>query len=163
MEVESYEQRLLASANELIGYLIKLGAEPADAKDIAQDALVKILEIDTQIPLENVRGWLYRVGRNLYFNHYKRNKNYTRIIDYLGTELEPLLSVGQHDSSLYAALQQLKEPEAALLVLKYEECLSFEEMAIIVNRPKDSLKTELYRVRKKLQKLLEQEDKRNED
>lgn len=47
---------------------------------------------------------------------------------------------------------KLSEREVNLLLMKYEQNFSIREIAFILERPAESLKTELYRARKKLKK-----------
>lgn len=157
MKLDAYEKQLLEIINELIGYLIKMGANNQDAQDIAQDTIIKILEIEAILPAKMIRPWIFRVGINLYFNLFNRKKKYQEILNLhilpthfatKETDYEPL----------YHALNQLDQKSANLLLMKYEQNLRIEEMAFILNRPKESLKTELYRARKKLQTIMNEEE-----
>lgn len=157
LKLDAYEKQLLEIINELIGYLIKMGANNQDAQDIAQDTIIKILEIEAILPAKMIRPWIFRVGINLYFNLFNRKKKYQEILNLhilpthfatKETDYEPL----------YHALNQLDQKSANLLLMKYEQNLRIEEMAFILNRPKESLKTELYRARKKLQTIMNEEE-----
>ncbi|MDF0479019.1 RNA polymerase sigma factor [Vagococcus sp. PNs007] len=157
MNLTHYEREVLAILNDLIGYLIKNGCAEQDAKDIAQDTIVKILEIEDVLPYSKIRPWIFRVGINLYYNLYNRKKRYQEILhqQYQSSEW---LELEVDYSELHEALAQLEVKDVTLLVLKYEEGLSFEEIGFILNRPKESLKTELYRLRKKLRKIMEERE-----
>lgn len=50
----------------------------------------------------------------------------------------------------------LKEEEFNIVLLKYVEKLSYKELSIIFNRSEDVLKTETYRIRKKLKKKIKE-------
>lgn len=148
------ENYLLQTANELIAYLRKIGASREDAQDIAQETLLKILEIETELPSDKIHAWMFRVGINLYFNLYKQTKRRRQI---LAENFEPEVeNWPEQDETLFVALNQLDLKAATLLVLKYSEKKSLSEMAFLLNRPEASLKTELYRARKKLKQLMEE-------
>ncbi|MGX7195992.1 RNA polymerase sigma factor [Enterococcus olivae] len=148
------EEYLLRTANELIAYLRKIGARLPDAQDIAQETLLKILEIETEIPPDKVHAWMFRVGTNLYFNLYKQTKRRQEILERDFPRIPEEWS--SYNEQLFIALNQLDLKAATVLILKYSEERSMKEMAFLLGRPESSLKTELYRARKKLKKILEE-------
>lgn len=157
MKIDRYETLILSLARELIGYLVKLGASPQDAEDIAQETIIKVLEADIILLGEQIRPWFYRVGINLYYNLYNRKKRYQEILDlHFSAEIESEFTADYR--LLYAGLNQLSLNEANLLILKYEQKLSLKEISFLLNRPVASLKTELYRTRKKMRVWLEREE-----
>jgi excinuclease ABC A subunit len=78
---KQFDRILFETTNELIGYLIKMGANPEDAKDVSQETLLKILEIETELSMDKIRPWMYRVGINLYFNLYNQTKRRAQILE----------------------------------------------------------------------------------
>ena len=114
MQLDQYEQYLFALTKDLIQYLQSIGASLQDAEDIAQESLVKILEIEQVLSADAIRPWLFRVGINRYFNLYNQTKRRNRILrQYLpvneGTEWQ------EADDQLYDALLQLPLTTATLL------------------------------------------------
>lgn len=57
-------------------------------------------------------------------------------------------------SILYESLAELSDKEVNLLLMKYEQNFSIQEITFILERPAESLKTELYRARKKLKNII---------
>ncbi|MCD5002919.1 RNA polymerase sigma factor [Enterococcus saccharolyticus] len=150
------ERLLIQTANDLIAHLTKMGASLQDSQDIAQETLLKLFEVETEVPLNQMRPWMYRVGINQYYNLYNQTKRRTQILQqyfhYIPEEWN------EYNDSLFNALNQLEVKTAHLLVLKYSEELTLKEIAFLLNRPEESLKTELYRARKKLRKKLEESE-----
>lgn len=62
MKLNQYEQYLFDLANEIVKFLVKNGSSVEDAQDIAQESIIKLLEIDNIIPPEKLRSWLYKVS-----------------------------------------------------------------------------------------------------
>ncbi|MEG0285937.1 MULTISPECIES: sigma-70 family RNA polymerase sigma factor [Vagococcus] len=159
MKLNHYEQYLFELSNEIIKFLVKNGSSIEDSQDIVQEAIIKLLEIDNVIPSEKIRSWLYKVALNSFYNLYKRKKRYDEIIErYFHTDFD--ITIVEADYSiLYASLEELSSKEVNLLLMKYEQKLSFKEIGFILNRPEESLRTELYRARKKLKAIyLKKED-----
>lgn len=154
MRLDAYEKEIVLYAKELVGYLIKSGASEQDAQDIAQDALLKILEIDESLAADKIKPWLFRVGINLYYNLYNRKKRYQEILTvHFNPNFEAVIEVDY--DHLYEILSELDLKTVNLLLMKYEQELSFKEIAFILGRPEGSLKTELYRARKKCKMIAE--------
>ena len=55
-------------------YLLRLGATPATASDLAQDTFVRWLEHDVAKVREHPRAYLYRIALHLFIDHGRRNK-----------------------------------------------------------------------------------------
>ena len=153
MKLDAYEDYLFNLSNELIKFLVKNGASVQDAQDIVQESLVKLLKIDNVIPPEKIKSWLYQVSINLYYNLYNRKKKYNDIINrYFTSDFE--INEPELDYSiLYTSLAKLSSKDRNLLLMKYEQNLTLKEMSMILNRPEESLKTELYRGRNRLRKI----------
>src|SRR5262247_3085192 len=51
--------------SRLRSFIRRRVADPADAEDILQDVLHRLIEAnEALVPIEHVTGWLYRVARN---------------------------------------------------------------------------------------------------
>lgn len=162
VKLDAYEEYLFQVSNELIKFLVKNGASIQDAQDIVQESIVKLLKIDNVIPAEKIKSWLYQVSINLYYNLYNRRKKYNEIINRYFTSNFDFEEPEMDYSILYTSLTRLASKDRELLLLKYEQNLTIKEISVILNRPEQSLKTELYRARKRLSKIyLESEDNEN--
>lgn len=150
MKLNQYEQYLFDLTNEIIKFLVKNGSSIEDAEDIAQESIVKLLEVDNIIPPEKLRSWMYKVSLNHFYNVYKRKKRYQDIINRFFYSHFDIDVIEEDYSTLYSSLEKLSSKEVNLLLMKYEQNLSLKEIAFILERPESSLKTELYRVRNKL-------------
>ena len=75
---------------------------------------------------------------------------------YLIPELKQIEKEAFDETYLLQALLDLKEEEFNIVLLKYIEKLSYKELSIIFNRSEDVLKTETYRIRKKLKKKIKE-------
>lgn len=152
------ESYLLMIAKRLTGYLIIHGATPSDAQDITQETLIKVLEIEDVLAPDALQPWMFRIGFNQYLDLYRTKKRRDQIIESFGYSLLPYTSAENY-SELYQAWETLTFNQRILLLMKYDERLSLEEMSFRLNRPASSLKTELYRARQALKKEIEKGEK----
>ncbi|MGX7198683.1 RNA polymerase sigma factor [Enterococcus nangangensis] len=168
MQLEAYDQLLLAWRRQLIGYLVKLGASLADAEDISQESLLTLLEYEEDLPPTKMKAWLFRVGINRYLDLYRQKKRQLEILlqDYYPLMVETLAEEETDSAALQAALAksfpQLSLVEQTLLYLKYDEKLAITDIGFLLKRPPASVKTELYRTRKKLRNIMLQALKEEE-
>ena len=157
MKWHGYEKELVHISNQIIKKKIKKGVQPEDAKDIVQSSLLKLFEFNHDISFDSLKSWLYRVSFNQFYTEYNRYKLMNSIKEkYLIPELKQIEKEAFDETYLLQALLDLKEEEFNIVLLKYIEKLSYKELSIIFNRSEDVLKTETYRIRKKLKKKIKE-------
>jgi RNA polymerase sigma-70 factor, ECF subfamily len=138
-----------------------------EALDLAQETFVRAW---TALP--NFRGqsqfrtWLYRIVTNLCYN---RLPNLRRSLNELGDDViaeipetdpsfaDPAHGLESHElrSSLYQAIDHLDENYRLLISLRYQNELSYEEIAAALNLPLGTVKTGLFRAKEQLRRALE--------
>ena len=138
-----------------------------EALDVAQETFVRAW---TALP--NFRGqsqfrtWLYRIVTNLCYN---RLPNLRRTLNELGDDV--IADVPETDlafdnpahglesrelrSHLHQAIDHLDENYRLLISLRYQNELSYEEMATMLNLPLGTVKTGLFRAKEQLRRALE--------
>ena len=136
MKLDGFEQMLVELAREVSYYLRKNGASYEDAEDIAQDALVKIIETSHVLPPDTMRAWLYKVAINQFRDLYRRKHRYAEILEV-------------H----IATFDLLKPNYTELLLLRYDATLSHEEIGFLLDMKLDTVNTTLYRARKAFKKI----------
>lgn len=135
--------------SRLWAYLVRLGADPASAQDVAQDAFARwALSPAPQWEERRGRAYLYTIA-------------YRALIDFRrkGRREEPLQEeaaapVLAGDRPLPGAWQKLSERERQLLWLAYAEEFAHEEIAAITGLRAGSLKVLLSRARDRARNLL---------
>lgn len=152
------DELILAATNKVYRYLLKHGANLEDAKDVTQDAAYKSLKYIDSIDPQNYSAWLLRVALNGYYDLCRRRKriseaNIEAIIDDSDTPEDALLK-DEARGDLLRALDKLPEIQRQLLFLKYEQGLSYEEIADIQDIKADRVRTYLYRARQNLSQII---------
>jgi len=144
--------------------------DEAIARDLVQDAFVKIWKNwDWQRP-QSFKGWMYRILHNLYMDFLRkkaREKNVsydspglTEEQDFQNAYPETgphLLERLEHDEmkkELHQALENLPEDFRLPIVLCDMEGLSYEEIAQIVSCPVGTVRSRIHRGRRSLRLAL---------
>ena len=138
-----------------------------EALDLTQETFVRAW---TALP--NFRGqsqfrtWLYRIATNLCYN---RLPGLRRSLNDLGNdviaelpETHPTFDNPAHGlesrelrSYLHQAIEELDENYRLLIALRYQNEMSYEEIAGMLNLPLGTVKTGLFRAREQLRRALE--------
>lgn len=151
----------------LYRYFYRLSGNEADAEDMLQDLIVKLLEkIKTYSHQGKFDHWLFRVAANLNRDRFRqigRTEKTVSLQMAVGDDLtiadglasaesEPgeILEMGQDVDNLQAALRQLQETDREIIILRHYSGLSYKEIA---ERLDIRLGTALARVHRGLKKL----------
>ena len=162
MEDKTNINELNRELNVVFQYLIKKGVPQADAEDAVQETAYKYLKFSDSIHSSKVRGWLIRVALNYYYDQYRKNKKYSlnfeeKIVKTSTQDLPDLMIIQKERSKeLRKVLSRLRPLFSELILLKYEFDLSYDEISQLLGISTSSVKTNLFRARKKFKKLYEE-------
>lgn len=137
-----------------------------DAADIAQDAFVRAwLGLPTFREQAQFRTWLYRIVLNLCLNRYPRLRRELNeltqdemldIPEPVSSGLDPLahLELQEQHAFLHREIDRLPEQYRLLVSLRYQNDLSYDEIAGLVGLPVGTVKTGLFRAKARLREAL---------
>lgn len=142
--------------NQIYSFSYQYGRSPEDTEDIVQDTFYKTWKyIDRYTAGKQFRPWLYTIARNTALDFLKKkksapfselddNENDLQFADTLEDE-SPL----QHEvfetainvNKLQFAMQDLHPDHKAVIMLHYKDDMTFEEIADIVGKPMNTIKS----------------------
>ena len=135
-----------------------------EAEDLAQEAFIRAWQALPGFRGEaGFRTWLYRIVTNLCYNRLLRLK---KELDALGSEdfpelpdenrsPEKVLLDAETRNRLHEAMRRLPQSYRLLLNLRHLQGLSYDEIAQVTGQPLGTVKTGIFRARKKLKDELE--------
>ncbi|MBM6689325.1 sigma-70 family RNA polymerase sigma factor [Collinsella tanakaei] len=143
---------------------------PADAQDVVQDTFIALLEHSRPFhDREHLRAWLLRVAINR-CRELHRSAWRSRVDRFDDACAQGLQTTAQTDPSgdlaalerhpVWTALEQLPEPFRVVIHMRYVEELSCDDIAKALGIPAVTVRTRLYRARRKLRALLGASDER---
>lgn len=122
------------------------------AADISQEVFMYLYKKQAHNDkIENIKGWLYKVTRNLCLAEIKKNK---RIIELNDRIINETVGEIQTNSKIIKALNKLGENDRMLLTL-YNEGLSYKELSVATGIKFTSVGKTLSRALKKLKDEVE--------
>lgn len=162
MKDENLEDLLLKESRLVFKYLMKIGATKDNAEDIIQETLYKTLKNIDSIEADKIRGWLFKVAINSYYNLYNRNKKQTNLspknlrdLELLTESTETYYAREEKRQDIHRALDMLKPSYKNLIVLKYFLDMSYKDIADIMEMNEEKVKVYLYRARNKFKEIWE--------
>ncbi len=112
---------------------------------------------------DGVSQWLYKVAKNLFIDNLRKNKNLVQEDDFDmktisdNTDILKEIIVKEKNRRLYLAIQQLSIKERELITLYYFGEMKQDEIAKQMSLTHGAVRTSLFRIKKKLLKIMEEE------
>jgi RNA polymerase sigma-70 factor, ECF subfamily len=150
--VEEYKSPIYNLAYRMTG-------NSEDADDLTQNTFIRAYQYLWRYdPRKKFFTWLYTLALNLIRNYFKKNKynksseevSALSLTDKNPSPEEKLIEEQEISSSLLRLEDELR----ALLIMKYKQELSFEEIAQITGKSLSAVKMRIYRGLEKLKELM---------
>jgi RNA polymerase sigma factor (sigma-70 family) len=159
-----------ASGNELVRrhfatlYRFFCSKVPHNASDLAQTTFLACLEARDRFRGDaSFRVFLLAIARRQLFNHYRRSRPETPLIDLAATSVHALgespsrLLARQDEQQLtLAAMRRLPLDLQICLELFYWESMKQAEMALVLDIPEGTVKSRLSRARGELRRFIQE-------
>jgi RNA polymerase sigma-70 factor, ECF subfamily len=160
--VEQYQYRL-------VRYLIYLLGRRDEVDDLVQETWVRVLERGRSYDgRSRFEPWLFAIARNLTIDHMRRRKTWSLDSDDDGEQDAAPRSPASNDPSPFVlaartedaqrlgqSMQTLDFIYREVLVLRFQEDLSLQEVATVVGAPVSTVASRIYRGLQTLRALLD--------
>ena len=160
--VDKYKAQIYQHALYLLG-------NQEDAEDITQETFIKAWKHRAKLHPKTVRSWLLKCAQNFCFNLLKRRKFQMPLTEGDDGELEGLLHTYTRRSNpppdeliikqelkkfVHCAISKLPPDMRAVIIMRELDGMSFKEIATVTKQPEGTVKSTVFRARKKLRELL---------
>ena len=146
------------------GFCFTMTRNRTEAEDLAQQTFLKAFASLRQFrPAQPIGPWILRIAHNLFISQLRSRRPQTDLDD---PGLEPLTSndpmpeaaaISQETrEQVRRALQSLAPPAQVVLVLRYQQRLSYEEIAAVIDKPVTTVTNRLFEARRQLGRALRQ-------
>jgi RNA polymerase sigma-70 factor, ECF subfamily len=149
----------------LYRYAYRLLGNAHDAEDIVAEAFHRFLSAlrHGNGPREHLSAYLYRIAHNLITDRYRRNPPPEAELDetWTAADDDPAEAAAQHIAQARArsALWKLTADQRQVILLKYFEGLSNEEVAATLNKPVGAIKSLQHRALDSMRRVLDAEQR----
>ncbi len=157
-DIDAFDQLLQLEKPRLLAKAFKLTGNRTDAEDIVQESIIKAFESVHQLRQPHYFStWLFRILIHESYAFFKKRERS------LGIEVKlrnNAVVTARPDlssfDSLYEALSSLKDEYRTAIVLHYFYDFSIREISSMLDKPKNTVKTYLFRGRRELKQQLQQ-------
>lgn len=172
-----FEEEALVHMDAVYRFALRLTGSPDRAEDLVQDTYLRAWRSWDQYQRgTRARSWLFTIARNLFLREEERGKRHDAIlreetapgtggtgavsvvnpvwVSTLGSDPEGRFFDSIVDDEVLRAIDQLPEEYRTAVVLSDVEGLSYEEIGALMEIPVGTVKSRLFRGRRRLQKVL---------
>jgi RNA polymerase sigma-70 factor (ECF subfamily) len=152
---ESHKDRVYSIA-------LRYAGDSATAMDIAQETFLKLLSSIRQFRGDSsFESWLYRMVVNSCLDHHRRKRRFLPLVDEMldlfrtssDGALQEMLR-DEQEERVQQVVAQLPEEQRIVVVLRYTEGLSYEDIAEVLGCRRGTVASRLNRAHKALERRL---------
>lgn len=117
------------------------------AEDLTAEVFLKMVQALPAYRQTNCtfRSWLFQIARNLAIDHYRRTSTHSTEVlldeEEIGQEgVDEALDINLTRQTLQVSLSKLSEIQRDVIVLRFVEGLSLQEVAEVLHRTEDAIK-----------------------
>ena len=160
-------------AQPLYGFLWRLTSDQALAEDLLQEVFIRLVNYAGKLP-QNFRAWFYTVARNLAYDAMRaRRRQQAHRADGFDGSVEELMDAAKKspetavqsrddDERVRQSLERLPDEQREIVLLRFYQDLSLEEIAEVAEISLGTVKSRLYHALRLLRGLLLREEVRDE-
>lgn len=165
-DLPAFEELVKKYQREIYGLACRMVNDPEEAKDLAQQAFMQaFIYIRSFRQDAQFRTWLFRITINQCYNFLKTRKRVGEPVD-----CDEVVLPGEEDSPeeelvakderrrVYAALEKLPPKQQAVLNLKLEQGLSYQEISEVLGGTPGAARVNYCQALKTLKKYLRSEE-----
>ena len=164
-ELPAFEELVIKYQREVYGLACRIISDSEEAKDMTQQAFLQaFVHIKSFRQDAQFRTWLFRIAINQCYNYLKSRKKFGDPVDMdtmviVGNESpESDLVSRDNRQRLYAALEKLPAKQRAVITLKVEQGLSYQEISQVLGGTAGAARVNYCQALKTLKKYFHSED-----
>ena len=164
-DTDAFEVLVIENQDFIYNLALRTLGDAVEADDVAQDAFVRAwLALPKFRQQAKFRTWLYRIVVNLCYNRFPRLRQELSILvdddiaDMPDVATESGIVVGiemdERHAFLHRQIDELPDHYRMLISLRYQDELSYNEIAKVTDLPIGTVKTGLFRAKERLRKAV---------
>jgi RNA polymerase sigma-70 factor (ECF subfamily) len=160
-DMTAFDELMIRYERQIYRLCYRFTSNADDARDLAQDVFIKAFEHLTDFRKESsLKTWLYRIATNHCINHVKSNNQQfvevTETVRQTHATAQSELEHREQREQFRLMVKKLPPKQRAILELRINEQLSYEEIAKMSNRSVSTIKASVFFALEKLRKLVKE-------
>lgn len=161
-QVNDYEALVKKYQSTVFNVVFRMLNQRESAEALTQEVFVKAYEnLDSFNFKSRFFSWIYRIAINTAISYRKNNQRFVSLEhmpQHMVKPVEAQMMDKERSATLKAAINRLKEKYKTVIVLRYYEQLSYNEIAEILNIHEKKVKSRLFDARQLLRNHLQESD-----
>ena len=176
----AFDELVQKYQSALVGYFYNHTRDIQLSEDLTQETLLRVYSQSWDyLPSGRFKGWMFRIGHNLWIDDFRRRTNDALVKaikgnsgdgnDYIARIASGLISPDQQvdrqevNQEIQRVLTQIPEDQRSTILLHYFNGLTLEEVGDVMECSVSTAKSRLRLARQKLKDLLKQYDLTSSD
>ena len=161
---QAFELIINKYKNPLYATILRMTKNPHDAQDLVQESFIKVYE---QLEKYNATGsfssWLYRVAINHCMDEFRTKRYKMKSVEIdegkivMKDHPEIIFMKKEKSRQLERLVATLPEDERIIILLRYVNELSYQEISELVDMPLSTVRNKLHRAKKKMRETVKRE------
>src|SRR5262245_33417804 len=158
-DMSAFDELMIRYERQIYRVCYRFVENREDAMDLAQEVFIKAFEHLGNFRRESsLKTWLYRIAINHCINHVKKHsQEFVEVTESIGSvraSVHTQLEDKEQREEFRRLVKQLPPKQKAILELRINEQLSYEEIANISGRSVSTIKASVFFALEKLRKLV---------
>ena len=146
-------------ARDVYRFILYLSGDPALADDVTSETFIRVWSSPETVRLATVKAYLLTIARNLWLMERRRGlrrEGLDETIPDSGQSVVRQVEVKEDLERVLRALQEFPEVDRAALLMRADEGLPYEEIAVALGLPVATVKVKVHRARLRLTQIRNQ-------
>jgi len=154
---EAFNELYKRYGDKLYRYFLRLLNNNVLAEDFTQDLFIKVMQNAIGFNVEKkFSSWIYTIANNMCRNEWRNKNNREAIFAQISNDTVVKQQLHQQidkkvlQNKLAIELQKFNEEDQLIIHLRYDQELTIQEIALIIDVPEGTIKSRLFYLMKKL-------------
>jgi RNA polymerase sigma-70 factor (ECF subfamily) len=158
-DMSAFDELMIRYERQIYRICYRFVENREDAMDLAQEVFIKAFEHLASFRREStMKTWLYRIAMNHCINHKKKHsQEFVEVTEYTArvhSSVQSQMEDREQREHFRRMVKQLPPKQKAILEMRINEQLSYEEIAKISGRSVSTIKASVFFALEKLRKLV---------
>ncbi|MEK4487007.1 sigma-70 family RNA polymerase sigma factor [Psychrobacillus sp. FSL H8-0484] len=161
---QAYAHIINKYKNRLYGTILRMTKNPQNAQDLVQEAFIKVYhQLEKYDEKGSFAGWIYRLAINHCMDEFRKNSYKMKQVEIneekvVNTNYPEIIFLKKEKSrQLERLIATLPEDERMIILLRYVNELSYNEISELVEVPLSDVRNKLHRAKKKMRDTIKRE------
>lgn len=161
---QAFEMIINKYKNPLYATILRMTKNPHDAQDLVQESFIKVYQqLEKYKETGSFSSWLYRVAMNHCMDEFRKKRYKMKSIEIdegkviAGDHPEIIFMKKEKSRQVERLISTLPEDERIIILLRYVNELSYQEISELVNMPLSTVRNKLHRAKKKMRETVKRE------